>query len=136
MISPPSKFTNAKAPPPQLKLNLVMSGGTGKRKGTSTVSSPRDDFTPYMAGLLSPNDLGSDPASPLGEQVTLTSNGTGAGADLDYTSKGIKVVSFGQSRCDSSQKGGPSMVLNASASLGGHEGIMTFGNFASLLDEN
>ena len=88
-----------------------------------------------MAGLLSPN-LGSDPASPRGEPTILTSNGI-CSADLDHYSKGVKVVSFGQSRCDSSQKGGPTsngMVLNTS--LGGHEGIMTFGNFATLLDEH
>ena len=87
-----------------------------------------------MAGLLSPN-LGSDPASPRGEPQVVTSNGICS----DNISKGIKVVSFGQSRCDSSQTGGgpvPGMVINASASLGGHQGIMTFGNFATLLDEH
>jgi len=42
----------------------------------------------------------------------------------------VKAISFGQSRCTSSQKTSDMMMT---ASLSGHQGIMTFGNFAQLL---
>jgi len=53
---------------------------------------------------------------------------------ISDTMNAIKVISFGQSRCTSSQKTTTDQYL-MNASLGGHQGIMTFGNFASLLKD-
>ena len=112
-----NKFSNCKAPLPAVSITLVENP-----RASSQISTPRDDFTPYMHCMLSPRD-GSSVASPQGEVLNSANS-------RDTAGNKIKAVSFGQSRCTSSQKASD-MLMNAS--LAGHQGIMTFGNFAPLL---
>lgn len=64
---------------------------------SSKASSPPEEFTPYMNGVLSPNDTDdSNLVSPGRKDLITMTRG-----DPEFSSK-IKVVSFGQSRCNSS----------------------------------
>ena len=88
------KFTNVKVEP---NAHLTLEMLQAANRLISHASSPPEEFTPYMNGLLSPNDEAllpcSPPAQPIVSQCTDQND--------DVASK-IKIVSFGQSRCTSS----------------------------------
>ena len=91
----------------------------------SQVSTPREDFTPYMSCMQSPEKIQSNGASPTKDRNSSLRNREGEPGGA----KRMKVISFGASRCT----GSPGTEGVMGGTLSSHQGIMTFGNFAALL---
>ena len=92
-----------------------------------------------MNGVLSPNSVASSGLVSPGGRHKEHLMSLDRGDDPANSSSKFKIVSFGQSRCNSSQMA-PEILLNNSggptqsgAGLTNPQGIMTFGNFATLL---
>ena len=121
LASPANKFSNTKAP---VVSQISMIEVTAEQ---SSVSTPREDYTPYMSCMQSP------------EKIQTNSNGASPGKERNSSlrnreadpggAKRMKVISFGASRCT----GSPVTEGVMGGTLSSHQGIMTFGNFAALL---
>ena len=90
-------------------------------------------------GVLSPHGL-EDSAKEVGSTVpdaakdALKGSGSDDSAKEFLDSSRIRMLSFGQSRCSSQARPSAEMMMQ-NVPLSGHQGIMTFGNFASLLED-